>query len=74
MNLALTKRAKIDRIAELDCDVFVDDLTEILAEPGFPVKTRKVLFDPADQFADNPSYTRVKSWADLTVAVFGGRA
>jgi len=74
VNLALTKRAKIDRIAELGCDVFVDDLTDILAEPGFPAKTRKVLFDPADQFADDPSYTRAKSWADVTAAVFGRSA
>jgi len=74
VNLALTKQAKIDRIAELGCDVFVDDLPEFLAEPSFPTKTRKALFDPAGQFADDLSYTRARSWAGVTVAVCGGSA
>ncbi len=74
VNLALTKQAKIDRIAELGCDVFVDDLPEFLAEPSFPTKPRKILFDPGDICADDASYTRVRSWAGVTAAVFGGAA
>lgn len=41
----ITKEDKISRIFQLDCDVFIDDLPEILAMPGFPDKTRKILFD-----------------------------
>jgi phosphoglycolate phosphatase-like HAD superfamily hydrolase len=74
VNLALTKQAKIDRIAELGCDVFVDDLPEFLAEPSFPTKPRKILFDPAGICPDDASYSRVSSWAGVTAAVFGGSA
>lgn len=47
-----TKEAKIARAAALDVDVFVDDLPEILAMPGFPVKTRAILFDPESHYPD----------------------
>ena len=49
----LTKQEKVARAANLRVDLFVDDLPEILAMPGFPVKTRKILFDPENQFADS---------------------
>jgi hypothetical protein len=48
----LTKQEKIARIAAIGCDIFIDDLPEILALPGFPVSMRRILFDPANQFGD----------------------
>ncbi|MDB5813299.1 MAG: haloacid dehalogenase-like hydrolase [Rhodocyclales bacterium] len=42
----LTKPEKIARIAALECDVFVDDLPEILLADGFLPTTRRLLFDP----------------------------
>jgi hypothetical protein len=42
----LTKEEKIARAAALDLDVFIDDLPEILTMPGFPERTRPLLFDP----------------------------
>ncbi|HEX5126612.1 MAG TPA: hypothetical protein VFW00_07715 [Rhodocyclaceae bacterium] len=42
----LTKPEKIARIAALKCDVFVDDLPEILLADEFPPTTRRLLFDP----------------------------
>lgn len=47
-----TKEAKILRAAALDVDTFIDDLPEILAMPGFPAKTRKILFDPDAHYPD----------------------
>lgn len=44
----LTKQAKLARIAELQCDHFIDDLPEFLAEPTFPANTKKWLFDPTN--------------------------
>ena len=49
-------------------------LPEFLAEPSFPTKPRKILFDPAGICADDASYTRARSWAGVTAAVFGGSA
>ena len=60
---------KLERIGSLGCDVFVDDLPEFLAEPGFPTHPRKVLFDPAGACADDPSYRRARSWTDITAFV-----
>jgi hypothetical protein len=67
--LELTKRAKLDRIGSLRCDVFVDDLPEFLAEPAFPARPRKVLFDPAGAHPDRGDYTRVTSWAGVAAVV-----
>ena len=50
----LTKEDKVARAASLRCDVFIDDLPEILAMPGFPDGMRKILFDPENQFAGSP--------------------
>ncbi|MBV8926681.1 MAG: hypothetical protein JOZ74_15030 [Bradyrhizobium sp.] len=64
-----TKQAKIARIAALDCEVFIDDLPEIFAVPGFPDKARRILFDPANQFADFAcprNLDRRRSWAEIS--------
>jgi hypothetical protein len=63
--LELTLGAKLVRIGALGCDAFVDDLPELLAEPGFPTHVRKVLFDPADVHTDRAEYARATSWARL---------
>jgi hypothetical protein len=47
----LTKEDKVARAAQLNCDIFIDDLPEILRSPGFPQGMRKLLFDPEGQFA-----------------------
>jgi hypothetical protein len=47
----LTKEEKIARAAVVRCDIFIDDLPEFLAMPGFPDGMRRILFDPANQFA-----------------------
>jgi hypothetical protein len=47
----LTKEEKIARAAVIGCELFIDDLPEILAMPGFPDGMRRILFDPTNQFA-----------------------
>jgi hypothetical protein len=42
----LTKDEKLARVEALRCDVFIDDLPEILQADGFPKATRRILFDP----------------------------
>lgn len=42
----LTKEAKLSRIATFACDIFIDDLPEILSADNFPAATRRFLFDP----------------------------
>lgn len=70
----LTKAEKLARIKAEACDVFIDDLPELLAEPAFPPATRRVLFDPMAVFPDDPLRDRARSWADVHRLIFGPEA
>jgi hypothetical protein len=48
----LTKAEKILRIAACQCDVYIDDLPEILLAPEFPQRTTRLLFDPEGHHGD----------------------
>ncbi|WP_353432657.1 haloacid dehalogenase-like hydrolase [Polynucleobacter sp. MWH-UH23A] len=59
----VTKEKKIDRIAQLECDVFIDDLPEILSVSSFPKNTKKILFDPDKMHQKiSPEINNVSSW------------
>jgi hypothetical protein len=66
----LTQQDKVARAAALECQVFIDDLPEILAMPGFPKGMHRILFDPKNRF-ENSGYHRRSSWAGIT-AEFAG--
>jgi hypothetical protein len=59
-----TLSGKLARVGSLGCAAFVDDLPEVLAEPGFPPGVRKVLFDPAGAHARPAAVARVTSWQE----------
>lgn len=61
----LTKEDKLTRIASLGCDVFIDDLPEILLSSLFPATTQRFLFDPENHYraAERPDIKVVSSWA-----------
>ena len=63
----LTKEEKIARASVIRCEIFIDDLPEIFTMPGFPDGMRRILFDPANQFARVPenmgNLHRRLSWA-----------
>ena len=58
----LTKQAKLARIASVGCTHFIDDLPELLGEPGFPRGVVRLLFDPNDVHPDNALFMRLLSW------------
>lgn len=60
----LTKEEKLKRIGSFGCDIFLDDLPEILQASGFPASTRRILFDPEGHHAAMalPGVTVVQSW------------
>jgi hypothetical protein len=58
----LTLQDKLQRIAQARCDLFIDDLPELLNHPSFPSEVRKVLFDPINQHLPNESWTTLSSW------------
>lgn len=65
----LTKEAKLDRIGERQCDFFIDDLPEFLAEPGFPPAVIRILFDPSGLHEAPPGVRRTSSWAEIAALV-----
>ncbi|MDX2227606.1 MAG: haloacid dehalogenase-like hydrolase [Verrucomicrobiae bacterium] len=57
-----TKAEKMARIGSLKCDWFIDDLPELLLEPGFPPSPQKILFDPQNQHPDHEAFQRCRHW------------
>lgn len=58
----LTKEAKYLRIKQENCRIFIDDLVEFLVSDHFPAKVTPVLFDPFNNYPDDPGYLRFGSW------------
>lgn len=65
INFRETKSEKVDRVAELKCDVFVDDLPEILNAPNFPQTAQAILFDPENHHTAADTMAKVSSWQEL---------
>lgn len=61
----LTKEEKVARAAGLRCEVFIDDLPEILAMQGFPAGMRGILFDPENRFVGRDGVERLSSWSAI---------
>jgi hypothetical protein len=61
-----TRDAKVRRIGELDCQIFVDDLPEVLGHAAMPAGCRKILF------STGPSgpFERAANWTEVCATVF----
>ncbi|HJN10024.1 MAG: hypothetical protein QGH33_14435 [Pirellulaceae bacterium] len=68
--LEATRSDKLARIAAVGCDVFIDDLPDLLAEPEFPSGVERVLFDPHATGQSEPNFKRAGSWQELTDLLF----
>ena len=66
-----TRRAKIDRIRELGCSHFVDDMVEVLADENFPHGVKKILFAPQGGAEKTGEVIRVYSWPEIQDELFG---
>ena len=65
VNFLETREAKVARLAELGCQVFVDDLPEVLEAPGFQEGTVGVLFAPGGEGSSAQGYHRIAAWREL---------
>ncbi len=54
---------KINKIQELSCDIYVDDLPEIL--DLLPKKIKKILFSPIHNIQGNYNFKVMKSWSEF---------
>lgn len=66
-----TREAKLARIEALNCDVFIDDLDEVLSAPTFPAGVRRILFAQTLN-GDDTGLVRCRTWAEIHEAVFHG--
>jgi hypothetical protein len=65
----LTKEAKLARVREQGCGMFIDDLPEILLAPTFPTDVKRILFDPDKHHAAQTTLTAIASWGELRAHV-----
>jgi len=61
----LTLEKKLERIAELDCSYFIDDLPECLRHAQFPFQTKRILFDPHSQYSPDGDFSIFHSWDEI---------
>jgi hypothetical protein len=64
-----TQAAKIERLATLNLDVFIDDLADVFEQPHFPRDIRSILFDASASARPGP-YQSIASWDEIRRAVF----
>jgi hypothetical protein len=60
-----TLSGKLKKIADIRCDIFVDDLPAVLDSTEFPGSTLGILFDPAAIKYENPRINRIGDWPSL---------
>jgi len=65
-----TLAAKVERLASLQLDIFIDDLVDVFAQPHFPKATRSILFTQSRP--PHPAHCEpLATWADIHRGVFG---
>ena len=67
---ANTREEKVKKIAELKCDVFIDDLREVFEEPSFPSGTKKILFGKSEGNKIDPDLSS-HSWREISRSLMG---
>ncbi len=65
VHFELTKQEKLNRIENEGCDLFIDDLPEFLAEPGFPVNVRRIFYDHDNHYPTESRFERATSWKEI---------
>jgi hypothetical protein len=73
VHFASSRSEKLSRIGELACDVFVDDLEEVLVDPEFPGFVRRILFSEHPEKIDNVPYEVCRDCASIEEMVFFDR-
>lgn len=59
-----TRQAKIARIGSVGCDVFIDDLEEVLSEPDFPRDVERILLSDVAPRQDT-SFAVCRNWGEI---------
>jgi len=65
VSFKVTRSEKVARIREIGCSHFIDDLPEVLADPGMPADLTRILFAPEAAVPKPDAGSVVNSWAQL---------
>lgn len=65
-----TREEKLRRIAALSCTHFIDDLEEVLTDPGFPADVSGILFSDSAKASSAAPYVACRSWREIEEYVF----
>ena len=65
-----TREQKIAAVSTLGCEVFLDDLPEVLGDKHFPRACRAILFDPEKSHMQS-EHTRIAHWSELPALISG---
>jgi hypothetical protein len=65
-----TRPEKLARIASLGCTHFIDDLEEVLADPGFPSDVQPILFSDGQDASNGARYAVCPTWAAIEGRIF----
>ena len=66
-----SRDAKVQRIAALACDHFVDDLIEVFEHPLFPRGVDAILFDPHGEAAPAERPVACRGWREVGERILG---
>ncbi len=64
-----TPEQKLNRIAQVGCSHFIDDLPEFLTRPDFPAGVQRILFDPHGRHRVDCGMRRAKSWSEILTLI-----
>ena len=65
-----TRVQKISRIKELGCTHFIDDLVDVLEDPDFPSRAKRIHFGAGGPPLTGRSFQSFKTWRDILNAIF----
>jgi hypothetical protein len=65
-----TRAEKLRRIASTRCDIFVDDLEEVLADPDFPPGVERILFSHRPSGAIAAPHRVCPNWTSVEETLF----
>ena len=63
-----TRAAKLARIDAIQCDIFIDDLPEVLLDPAFPARTERLWFANGQPASECPGLQAHDTWDALARA------
>ncbi len=69
----VTRRDKVERLKNLGCTHFIDDLEEVFLDASFPTNVEKILYAPYEQNSLLPGVKVAKTWKEISEYFFDAR-